>query len=344
MKHVFFSILILTSVFILSCNGKKTDSKSGIEIDTSLSRLNSPEIKAINEKLRANPNDPELFFQRGKLYLNNRDYLAAIQDAKRCLLLDSMSKDQYYILLADGYFMGNETKLSKQTLERCLKNLPNSVEANLKLAELYFYVKKYQEAITFSNNALKIDESAAKAYFLKGMSYKESGDTNNAISSFQTASEQDAEYYAAFVELGDLFGAKKNTVALDYYNSALRIDPKSTEVILRIGKFYQDIKKIKEALDYYEKTLQLDPKNRYAWYNKGAIEYGINKDVNKAMAMFSKAIECDPNYAEAFFARGVCYEEKKDLKNAEADYRMALSLRPNYENAVENLNRLVNGK
>ena len=56
---------------------------------------------------------------------------------------------------------------------------------------------------------LKIDETIAKGYFLKGMCYKESGDTTRAISSFQTACEQDNQYYDAYVETGRLFAAKK---------------------------------------------------------------------------------------------------------------------------------------
>jgi Tfp pilus assembly protein PilF len=75
-------------------------------------------------------------------------------------------------------------------------------------------------------------------------------------------------------------------------------------------------------------------------YNLGAIEFGINKNPQKALEYFTNAINAEPKYAEAYFARGACYQEMKDNANASADYNMCLQLKPNYEPAVEGLNSL----
>jgi tetratricopeptide (TPR) repeat protein len=48
-----------------------------------------------------------------------------------------------------------------------------------------------QEAINEINEVLKLEKSNPKAYYLKGVIYKESGDTSLAVSSFMTAIEQD---------------------------------------------------------------------------------------------------------------------------------------------------------
>jgi tetratricopeptide (TPR) repeat protein len=72
----------------------------------------------------------------------------------------------------------------------------------------------------------------------------------------------------------------------------------------------------------------------------GAIELDVNKDVNKALAYFTKAINAEPKYAEAYYARGVCYQQLKDKNNAYSDFNMCLQLKPNYEPAVESLNKL----
>ncbi|MFK5173600.1 tetratricopeptide repeat protein, partial [Propionibacterium freudenreichii] len=76
--------------------------------------------------------------------------------------------------------------------------------AYLKLSEIALLLKDYANSIKYANDALKIDVFNPTAYFLKGMTYKYGKDTNNAISSFQTAIEQDNQYYKAFVELGFL--------------------------------------------------------------------------------------------------------------------------------------------
>jgi len=336
-------LLVCSLAFLLACNNGAEKKDNTQPQDSLLAKANSPELKRINDLLKAMPNDPELYIQRGKVYMQLKDFEAAVADGNRALKLDS-TKDAYYLFLTDAYFYGNHTRQAKEILERCVKNVPNSTQGYLKLAELFFYVKKYQESINNINNALKIDETLAKGYFLKGMCYKEMGDTSKAVSSFQTAAEQDNEYYDAYVETGRLFALKGNPLAIQYFNNALKLNPKSTEVVYMIGKFYQDTKKYAQAIDAYNKLLQMDSQQKNALYNMGAIEYVAGKDKEKAKTYFSRALEIDPQYAEAYLARGICYEDLKDIDNAIADYKMAVQYKPNFESAIKNLNRLLDKK
>ncbi|HWY36271.1 MAG TPA: tetratricopeptide repeat protein, partial [Nitrosopumilaceae archaeon] len=265
-KGLLVILLIIFGSLLISCGNKtKETSTEIITVDSSISKLNSPELKAVNAELLKNPNNPELYFKRAKLYIKNKDGKAAQGDAKRAIHLDSL-KSEYFILLSDAYFFNNETRLAKETLERCLKINPESTEANLKLAELYFFVKKYPEAIAYANEALKINQNLGRGYFIKGMCYAEKGDTGNAVSSFQTVVEMDNQYYDAYMQLGLIMANKKNPIAVEYYTNALRINPKSAEVFYDIGKFYQDIRKFKQAVETYQKLLSLNPKEKNAIY------------------------------------------------------------------------------
>ncbi|MBI3519574.1 MAG: tetratricopeptide repeat protein, partial [Bacteroidetes bacterium] len=97
---------------------------------------------------------------------------------------------------------------------------------------------------------------------------------------------------------------------------------------------------VKEAVVVYNQILKINPTHVFSMYNLGAIELGINKNPQKAMDYFTQAINTNPKYAEAYFARGACYQELKDKDNAAADYNMCLQLKPNYEPAVEGLNSI----
>ena len=323
---------------------EKTKKDDIVKKDTLASEINSPELKQLNEELKADANNPHLYYKRGKVYFGFKDFDAAIEDAKRALKIDSLTNDTFYILLTDASFASGKTRQAKETLERCIKNIPTSTKGYLKLGELYFYVKKYQECITNVNKALKIDPTLAVGYFLKGMCYKESRDTSLAISSMQTACEQDDKYYDAFIETGRLFAAKKSNLCIEYFNNALRIDPKSTEAIYFVGKFYQDTKRIPQAIDAYTKLISLDKKNQHAFYNLGVIQYAYLKDVEKAKSYFSQAIDANPEYAEAYLARGICFEDLKKPMDAEADYRMAVQFKTNFEPAITRLNNLLDKK
>ena len=334
-------LLIVTT----SCNNPvKEIENTTVAKDTLSIEVNSVELKKLNELLKADPNNSNLYYKRGKVYFGFKDYEAAIEDANRALKVDSLKTDSFYILLTDASFTAGKTRQAKEALERCIKNIPTSTKAYLKLAEMYFYVKKYQESINNINSALKLDPTLAIGYFLKGMCYKESGDTALAVSSMQTACEQDDKYYDAYVELGNLYAAKRNPLCIEYFNNALRVKPQSTEVIYFVGKFYQDTKRIPQAVDAYNKLLSLDKKNKHALYNLGAINYTFLKNLEKAKDYFTQAIDTDADYAEAYLARGICFEDLKELTDAEADYKMAVQSKTNFEPAIERLNNLLEKK
>lgn len=64
-----------------------------------------------------------------------------------------------------------------------------------------------------------------------------------------------------------------------------------------------------------------------ALVNRGAA-YASNKDYDRAIADYTRAIEIDPKNAKAYDSRGVAYTSKGDYVNAVADVTMAQELRP----------------
>ncbi len=62
-------------------------------------------------------------------------------------------------------------------------------------------------------------------------------------------------------------------------------------------------------------------------YNKG-VEYGQQGRFDDAIAEYSKAIELDPNFAEAYSNRGNAYRALGEIQRAIADYAEAILLNP----------------
>lgn len=332
--------VILAAFLMFSCKSGENKEVVKQEIkDSLIEKLNSPELKAVNEKLKNDPNNAELYNERAKIYIRLKQLDAAIGDAQRSLKIDSTNAN-YHLTLVDAYFADNKTRQAKETLEIIAKKFPDNIEGLLKLGELFFLVRQYESALTQINKALKIDENMARAYYLKGSVFKEMGDTTKAISSMQTAIEQDNKYFDAFVDVGLLYAVKKNPLAFQYFDNALRLKPGNDNVMYAKAKLLQDMNKIPEAIAEYERMLAINKDNTMVLYNMGAIYLDRKKDAEKAADYFSKAIAVDPKYTEAYFARGVCYEVLKDISNAKADYNMCLQVTPNYEMAIEALNNL----
>ncbi|MCF8386954.1 MAG: tetratricopeptide repeat protein, partial [Bacteroidales bacterium] len=55
---------------------------------------------------------------------------------------------------------------------------------------------------------------------------------------------------------------------------------------------------------------------------------------------FNAAIEIDPAYAKAYYNRGYCNELMGNFAQARKDYQRTMDIIPNYEKAIEGLNRL----
>ena len=334
-----FSISIFTGLILFSSCGSESTSPETKTTDSVKSVLPEALLK-LNAEVEKNPTNADVFHKRAQYHLSTRNFDAGFEDMKRVMMIDS-SKAPSFITLSDLYFVTNQTGNSKAALEKCISLDDKNVDAILKLAELYFYVKKHDDCFKYINMALKIDKYNSKAYFMKGMNYKEIKDTAKAISSMQTAVEQDQSFYNAYMQLGILNAAQKNPIAVDYYKNALRVQPNSTEIWYAIGKYYQDVENWDKAIEAYNVLLQIDAKNKNANYNIGSINLVGKKDYKTALKYFTAALSSDPAYVDAYYGRGVCYQAMGDKKKAVVDFNACLSINPMHElakKALETIN------
>ncbi len=340
-RVLFPAIFFVGGISLASCDGDASKMKTKT-VDSTTTKIPLA-LSTLNKQLLADPNNAELYYQRANYYLNDKQINNGLTDILHCVSIDS-TKSNYYLTLSELYFASNKTSNSKAALEKSIQLDDHNTEALLKLAELYFYVKKTEQSFEYINRVLKINNYNAKAYYMKGMNYKELGDTAKAISSMQTAVEQDQSYYNAYMQLGILTGAQKKPLALQYYKNALRIQPNSTETWYDIGKYYQDMADWNKAIETYNTLLKIDPRFKNALYNLGVINLVGLKDEKAAVTNFSQAIQMDPSYVDAYYGRGVSYQTMGDKKNAVADFQTCLSINPQYEMAQIALKKLGVGK
>ena len=334
---VFFAMLQL-SIITISCNNKSDPKlKGGPVQDTTALGIKIGEVSA---KIGKNPNDAALFHERAKLHMQRLDVANAMLDMQKVIELDTTKAD-YFLTLADVHFAANKTAKSRASLEKCLELDPKNILALEKLAELYFYVQDYPKSISYLDQILKIDIHNSKAYLMKGMNYKEKGDTIKAISSFQTSIEQKTDNYDAYQQLGMIYTAQNNPLALQYFDGALRLNPKSQEALYGRGMFYQEVKKdYDKAIQDYTSITQLNSKNAAAYFALGFIHYQYLKVYGEGAKYYTKAIESDPTWPEAVYNRGLCYEAVGDINAARIDYNKAITLRPDYVLAQKGLDRV----
>ncbi|HRS53487.1 MAG TPA: tetratricopeptide repeat protein [Bacteroidales bacterium] len=183
---------------------------------------------------------------------------------------------------------------------------------------------------------------------MRGMTYKDMGDTNKAIKSLTEAVQIDQNNYEAYLYLGILYAGRKNPLAIEYYKNALNIKPAIPEALYNLGLFYQETGDYDKAIQTYTMitTQNINPDSpqyiflKHAYYNMGYINLQYTQLYMQAVKHFTSAINIDPYFVEAYYNRGYSYELMGDVIKARKDYEKALKIRVNYDMALQGLNRL----
>ncbi|HEX5084744.1 MAG TPA: tetratricopeptide repeat protein [Blastocatellia bacterium] len=98
-----------------------------------------------------------------------------------------------------------------------------------------------------------------------------------------------------------------------------------------MGKLFNQAKRSSDSGDFesaiaiYAKAIELDPNYADAYYKRGFL-YARNGDNDRAIADFTRVIELKPNHADAYYRRGFAHDAKGDNDRAIEDFRKSLKL------------------
>ncbi|MFM7310357.1 MAG: tetratricopeptide repeat protein [Flavobacteriales bacterium] len=347
-----FAVLIVCCLAQSSCDDKTTHvDEHGRPIDSTL--------QALNERITQDPNSIAPYLERAKYFRDHKNFPLAYQDLKRAASIDSTFAD-IYAIGGDTYFTEYRTLASKGAksdldhyihqaflqYEKCLRFDSTHVEGLLQKSEIDILLRDYPTAMKQINRALRKNQYLPKAYFLKGQLYRETGDSTLALSSFKTAIEVDPNYYDAFMALGLLYGQSKSDLGRQYFDAAISIKPNSIEAWYGKAMFlqesgYREPARYAQAFACYDSILRIQSDFSAANFNKGFIHLEYLQHYDTAATFFTLATEQFPEYYQAFYNRGLCYESLGNSASAEKDYRQALALRPTYDDAAIALNRVL---
>lgn len=337
-KSFYFFLPAFLVIFLYAC---KPAGDTNEKADTSTVVKN--ELTILNDEIAAHPSQAELYSKRAEIFMQKKNIKQAFDDINKAVSLDS-TQQKYYMLMADISFKGLLIQKSLDAFAKAIQLNPEDIQGHLKLSELLLYIKAYDKCLEQANEVLKIDKNTAKAYFIKGFAYKETGDTSRALSSFQTSVELDADYYDAYIQLGNIETKRKHRIALQYYNNALRLQPGSTEALYNRGLLFQNMGKLENATEDYNHILKIDKTYSSAYFNLGYMDLAYKNDYTSAINHFTDAIRSNNQYVEAFYNRGVALELSGNEQAAIKDYREAIKIVPTYKLAVDKLKKLSSKK
>jgi len=105
------------------------------------------------------------------------------------------------------------------------------------------------------------------------------------------------------------------------------------------GEFALRVEKWDRAIALFTKSIQANP-NIFVVYHNRAIAYSKKGEYDKSLEDLKKAVQLNPNYPDAYGLMGLVYEIKKDYPGALQAYQEALA-REKRPEVQKNLRKFV---
>jgi len=247
--------------------------------------------------------------------------------------------EKYFLYFDLAYFCGQYLFDNELVIELYINELNyfNQSAATLNnLAVTYKNNGDYQSAETYFKSAIKQDKNAL---YFSNLAYLYTNDffKNYSLSEklYLEAIRLDSlnpEYYNNLGDLYCLDSLKKYDKAKKYYLKAIKVNSEHLQSYFNIAYLEINYNNNFDSAKYYlDKAQRIDKENSDVYYNYGDLYQYHTKNFGKAKDYYEKAIKFDGTNAAAYKELGdiYFYNYKIYKKEAEENYRIALSISPN---------------
>lgn len=290
------------------------------------------------------PDSVDILVRYGQQEIDAYRFENAIPVASKAFRLDSNNVD---VRLLYARVLNNkpgrnieEVAIAQRHFAFVLEKQPENLPAMVELAATYSLMQDFDRSFEIINTALRIDPRYRDAYVLKGTNYLSLGKIDLAKSSYETAVQQDPEFWFGYLNLGNLYMQENNSICIEYYKTANAIKPKDMDLMYALAYAYQQFGEVDLALSTYRQMLDVDSSFAMADFQMGHIKQFQETDRDSAMIFYNEALVKEPKFVEAWHNLGMCHEANGEKSRALQAYARALKYNPEFELSREAANRL----
>jgi len=255
------------------------------------------ETKEILEKLlKTNPEDDEIRINLAEIAIEEDEDLEAF-DLLNQIDESSPAYVQALLALADYYQVHELPEVSEQKLLEAQKLMPDEPVITFALAELYYTMGRYRQAIRQYETLIAdgYDEFAAVQINARlGAIYSGMGEFEQAVDYLQAAIDEKEDIDTIF-QLGlTYFQQEEYARANENFNRVKTIDYSYTSVYPYLAKGLEEEQKIDEAAEVVSEGLFLDTTNSQLYIIGANIEVKRN-NYEQAEEYFKEALKQNPD-------------------------------------------------
>jgi lipoprotein NlpI len=173
----------------------------------------------------------------------------------------------------------------------------------------------------------KILEGHERFYLFvnRALAYVAQGDKQHALDDYNSAVQLAPKSAQPYYYRGVFYAQADVDAALRDFDMALSIDPKLIAALRQRAIVRLTQKNFSSALADYSEALRLQPKTAALWSERGYVAI-LLRDYPSAVKDEAEAIRLDPKLARAYFLRGAAFGDMGDSANAVMDIRTAVEL------------------
>ena len=246
-----------------------------------------------------------LYCLLGDIYSSLGQFENAITEYKMAIWLDNLNIPAYRHLCKAYEDLGDYDN-AIEVYKKLIQIMPNMPEFHSNLANILYVKGDVDGAVSHFQTAVTLNPSKEWTSVVNqtlGFVFQEAKqDLDAAITSYQSAYLLTPEDIDIYINLGSAFYDKEDyDNALAVYRNALDLDPQKAKIHCNLGFLYWGKGDTDEEIREYELAIEFDKTYDIAYNNLGVIYLDDLGRVQKAIEMFKKSVECNPNYALAHF-------------------------------------------
>ena len=307
-------------------------------------------IKKCTEQIEFNPRDYSPYLERARTKKSLKDYNGAINDFKKAVQLNKSIAGYVYRELGELQVKLGDIKKAINSYSKGIKLNANNLIYYCRRGYARYTIGEHNEAVEDCKKAISINKEYAPAFYTLGLIKRRLGEHQEAIENFTKASNlgknnrllSAIEDHIILASINMNYGhlnANQNyiNIAFEEYQKAIDIDEDNREIYFNRaadrlisgdkqgacndwmrGSDLGDKDAIKLLKDLDQKPEIYNEENGDQFIKNGMEKYK-SRDYEEAIKEFTKAIDIDPENADAYFKRGNAKNQLGDTKGASED-------------------------
>jgi len=253
--------------------------------------------------------------------------------------------------LADAYDASKNPSQAQEYYQKAVSIDPRSIRAYEGLARLAQKENHWEQVIESFKKIMGLNPQLPQAYLGLGEAYRISGDKAQAVETYSRLLDIFPDDEGIDVKVIEAYGRaiadnpqdglykeKREEVLADFEQLSKRKNYNAADYY-NLGFLYEQVGGKEEAMRFYTKAVQMQPDHAQALYNLANL-YQDAGSYKTAMELYGRLVHYHPKYALGYLKMGIILNALGDQERARRFYLKVIDLDPDNGDAYFNLGYL----